>query len=346
MPINMKLYQDTRGQSLMEVVLALAIFGFITAALVTMVLGSFSSLESGGEHVEAQELALEGIEAVKSIRDGAWNELTFNQSGVFQSGSQWALLGEGTTETIGQFTRTITYDAVCRNGSDDIVACPGSYTDVHTLKVTSQVSWDIRPGITDAVQEIAYLTDWESSLWPQTNWIGGAGQTVWSDTTRYDFDDGGVDVSSAGQVALATTGGLAGCQDTTWTFDVPGDYTYNASKIAVTGGVAELTAGDWWDTNYAYRRQIPVTVGANAPSGGYNGYTARIPNIDTTTLIGSGKMLSDCTDLRVTHWNGSSFDEIDRHVIGCNTANTDIRFQLQATIADSATDNDYFIYFV
>jgi len=63
-----------KGQSLLEVIIALAIFALISSALVSLSLGGFVGLEQGGEHMQAQALAQEGIEAVRSIRDRAWNE--------------------------------------------------------------------------------------------------------------------------------------------------------------------------------------------------------------------------------------------------------------------------------
>ncbi|MCH8986774.1 type II secretion system protein, partial [Patescibacteria group bacterium] len=78
--------QYNAGQSILEVIVAMAVFALIGAALVTMVVGSFEGLKQGGEQTQAEALAQEGMEAVRSIRDRAWNEHIYAQSGVEVNG--------------------------------------------------------------------------------------------------------------------------------------------------------------------------------------------------------------------------------------------------------------------
>ena len=61
--------KDIRGQSLLEVILAMAIFALISAAMVTLAVGGFTALEQGGEHTEAEALAVEGIEGAIVVQD-------------------------------------------------------------------------------------------------------------------------------------------------------------------------------------------------------------------------------------------------------------------------------------
>lgn len=150
------------GQSILEVIIALAIFGLIAAALASLSVGGLVGLEQGGEQTQAEALAQEGIEAIRSIRDGAWNENVYTTSSVAISGGEWVFSGEGTTETIGKFTRTISFKDVCRDASDDIAPCPSTYTDVHSKEATVAISWETRPGVTNIVQKIAYITNWDS----------------------------------------------------------------------------------------------------------------------------------------------------------------------------------------
>jgi uncharacterized repeat protein (TIGR01451 family) len=100
----------------------------------------------------------------------------------------------------------------------------------------------------------------------------------------------------------------------------------------------------WWDSNYLRRYNIDVGTGSNTPDKGYVGYTTRISFIDTQALIAAGQMQADCSDLRVTYYNGLGWQELPRHVIGCNTASTDIRFALVTDIAASGNDDNYYLY--
>ncbi len=101
----------------------------------------------------------------------------------------------------------------------------------------------------------------------------------------------------------------------------------------------------WWNTNYSSRQQLLITTGATAPDKGYQDYTVRLTGLDTQALISGGQMQADCDDLRVVYYDGSNWNEVDRHVVNCNSATTEIRFMLQADIADSTTDSSYFIYY-
>lgn len=179
------------GIGMIEAVLAMAIFGLIAASIVSMVVGSFRALEQGGEQSQAEALAQEGIESLRSIRDRAWNLNTFSQSATSIVASEWVFDGEATSETIGQFTRTITFADVCRDGSDDIVSCPGTYTDVHSKEVTVTVTWTIRTGITNTVQRVAYLTNWDSQEWTEdvtADFTDGTFSSSENSTTLGDAD--------------------------------------------------------------------------------------------------------------------------------------------------------------
>ena len=107
---------------------------------------------------------------------------------------------------------------------------------------------------------------------------------------------------------------------------------------------AAAPAGQWWDTNHTYRQALTVTTGASAPLNRYNGYTA-MRSLNTSTLIGAGKLLASCDDLRVVWWNGSAWVELDRHIVNCNTAATQVWFKLRADIGDSASDDNYYLYY-
>ena len=107
---------------------------------------------------------------------------------------------------------------------------------------------------------------------------------------------------------------------------------------------AATPAGQWWDATYSYRQKITVTTGATAPVNRYNGYTT-LRTMDTAALVAASKMQADCDDLRVLWWNGTGWAELDRDLSGCNTASTQVWFKLQADVADSASDDNYYIYY-
>ena len=174
---NIFLFLHTNtGQVLFEVILAVALFGFLAVMLAGAVTSSFNSLEQGGEWTAANALAQEGVEGVRSIQSRAWNENIYTVSAVLINAGEWIFSGEGTTETIGQFTRTISFDDVCRDGTHDIVLCPGVYTDVHSKQLNVGVAWMNALGVTNLAERITYITNWDSR--------------DWIEDTTVDFSDG------------------------------------------------------------------------------------------------------------------------------------------------------------
>ena len=96
---------------------------------------------------------------------------------------------------------------------------------------------------------------------------------------------------------------------------------------------------------YSYRQMLTINVGANTPSGGYNGYTVRITGIDTQSLVSTGKLRADGNDLGVFYWNGSSWIEVDREVRNLNTTDTHIIFKSQTDIPASGSDSDHYLFY-
>ncbi|KKL82439.1 hypothetical protein LCGC14_1984740, partial [marine sediment metagenome] len=77
----------------------------------------------------------------------------------------------------------------------------------------------------------------ESGLWKQDDWIGGSGQAVWNDNTKYAVDSGELDISSAGSVKLG---------------QIIGSYSAPPIYAVSDGGVYyTTTTGEYFVLNYA-----------------------------------------------------------------------------------------------
>lgn len=143
----------------------------------------------------------------------------------------------------------------------------------------------------------------------------------------------------APQVALAST--------TSITFDTPADYTYDTSKIEVTGGTASLERTPaWWDDTYQYRQKITVTANASNDITTSNTITL---NKDIASLVSGGKMQADHDDLRIVYWNGSSNTEIDRDYLdtelSASPTLSTVRFKAQAAVNAGFSDDGYYLYY-
>ena len=139
-----------KGQSLIEIVFAIAIFtvGVITVGY--LIITSLTSLHSATEATQARLLAIEGIEAVNAIREEGFDQIHTGTYGLVLDQGLWTLASSSDIQ--GKFTRTIT--------TEDI--------DVNTKRVTSHVSWR-----TFGAREknISYITRF--SNWKQTGGEAG-----------------------------------------------------------------------------------------------------------------------------------------------------------------------------
>jgi hypothetical protein len=122
------------------------------------------------------------------------------------------------------------------------------------------------------------------------------------------------------------------------------------SDLAQVGGNTFSTADCfptwWWNTSYLYRRQVTVTTGAASVSGGYS----VMATLDHAALVSAGKSQADGDDIRVLYWNAGAcgWAELDRALdqnSSWNSSSTKIWYKLQAGIAASSFDSNYYLYY-
>ncbi len=231
--------QVIRGFVEIEVLLAITMLaGFVLAMSGSFIYAEQSIVLAGSKN-RASMIANGAIESVRNIRNGGWNELIFDQSAVEISGGSYIFSGEGTDEVIGDYTRTIIFDDVCRDASDVITLCPGVYIDIETKKMTVTVEWTSILKASQSISRSVYLTNWEATDWVQTDWSGGDGQSIWSDATMYESDDSNLDYATSGMVTLSNLGGGV-CSGKIWDFDTSTNYTFDPAYIEISSSYAQL----------------------------------------------------------------------------------------------------------
>lgn len=321
-----------RGFSVVEVLLAVALFGLLVTGLVGTYIYGEQAAASGGERARATFLADEGLQAVRNIRDYAWNTLMFTQTGL-NAGTYWGFLGEGTSDTVDEFTRTITFSPVCRDSGGDIATCPAARTDANTKQVTSAVSWMNGTQGTSTVSLVTYLTNWNSANWIQTDWSGGSGQSTWSNTTKYSTDDNDINISTLGQIQLATVPDswtLAAGSTLTDATDVDfGAGTFSQTAVEGSGSPADVTISttqSWIEhasstvaTNQNLFSMDAVSasdiwaVGAAGKILHYNGYWKEFADMGTNVngidMVSASDGWAVGNSSKFYHYNGTSWSE-------------------------------------
>jgi len=104
------------------------------------------------EITQANFLAEEGMEAVRSIRDNSWDDLSAGSYGLTISNNNWIFQGteEDVSDQLQTGVRKIIIEEVAPNRK----------------KITSQVGWQFAKLRPQEIQLITYLTNWAGPLPP------------------------------------------------------------------------------------------------------------------------------------------------------------------------------------
>lgn len=198
---------DIHGWFLIEAMVAVAIFAMLSSVFVSLSVGALNPWLEKKTDARADILATEALENVRTIQRRAWNEFTVTASGLQESDSRWILIGEGSMETVDNYTRQLIFSAVCRDDNGQIAICPAAGLDLYTLKVSAVVSWQNFFGLSKSLTKEIYLSAWPGRWWQQSDWSGGDGQAVWLADNRYDSQQN-IQATTTNQLTLTKQDGL------------------------------------------------------------------------------------------------------------------------------------------
>ena len=295
------LVKRNQGVSMLGIILALGIYAIMSSAIVSLMLGSFAGIMRSEQWIEGNVLAQEGYEAVRSIRDRAWNELVLNESAIATNTEGWIFTGEGTIEQIGDFTRTITFSDICRDSSDSMAICPSEYLDVQSKKIDVKVVWPIAAlggNATSSAEYSSYLNNWEGPNWLQTDWSEGDGQSVWFNESKYLQDDTNFLITDVGEIKLYTAiegGGWfpGGGFEYTDTSDLDFDAGTYSNTISIRSGDASSVI---LDEDYLWNRHSDSEI-------------VTIEDINDIGVVSSNNVWAVSNNGGILKYDGSSWIE-------------------------------------
>lgn len=157
------LRQNNKGFSLIEVLIACAVLSTVVLSMMTLSTKGIQLSHRALRQTQANLILEEGAEAVKSIRDDNWTNISGLTLGTtyyvtFSTiTNKWSLTTTAPSNIDSIFLRQIVFAAVNRDANDDIA---GSGTlDTRTIKVTVTVSWP-DPGYTTIQKTLSfYISD-------------------------------------------------------------------------------------------------------------------------------------------------------------------------------------------
>ncbi len=151
------------GFTLVEILIASAIMTTMIFALISAVQKGIQLSYYALKQTQASLLLEEGAEAVKSIRDANWtniSSLTLNTDYYlsFDNGTNvWSLSTIPTAIIDSIFTRKVLISSVLRDGTDKIAS--SGTLDIGTKKITITTSWPISDGTTFSSNLIFYIAN-------------------------------------------------------------------------------------------------------------------------------------------------------------------------------------------
>ncbi|MBU0732028.1 LamG domain-containing protein [Patescibacteria group bacterium] len=180
---------NNKGISIAEVLIAIGIFSLVAAGIILLVTDAYDLSRFSAERNVAQAIVDEGMEATESIRQRAWNELTYGTHGLDDSLGYWVF--SGIEDDLDPYTRITTVSEVYRDASGNIVDVGGTL-DPQTKKVAVRVTWTFAPGRDQEIVLEKYFTLWQSSDWTQTTELDFSSGTDSGTLAGTAFDDGHV----------------------------------------------------------------------------------------------------------------------------------------------------------
>ena len=128
------------GQSLIEIIIAIALASLLLPALLTGLVASREGKAQEEQRLQATAMLREAEDAVRSVREQSWSNIAVNNTYHPQiNGSAWSLAAG--SEIINGYTRQIEISNTNRVESTGNITETGGVLDRSTKKVVSTVSW-------------------------------------------------------------------------------------------------------------------------------------------------------------------------------------------------------------
>lgn len=156
-----------RGQSLIEILFALALAMIAIGTIAYLLLGTQTASLQLAEYAEGAALATEGLAAVRSISQESFDNLSEGTHGLTLVDGVWQL--SGNEDSLGQYTRQLTLTALD--------------ADNEIFEVTSLVSWPATQNRDASVSYSTFISNWRQRK--------GNATFLSFDTTALTYTNGG-----------------------------------------------------------------------------------------------------------------------------------------------------------
>ena len=148
------------GFSIVEVLLAMAIFAIVTTGILYMSIDTAERDVKTSVNQEAFLYAQEGVEVARNIADKNFLSLSNGDHGLQLSGGEWSFI-IAPEDLDGFYERTITVEDVYRDETGNIDEDAGTFFDPEMKKVVVEIEW-LQGGVLPKSMELStYVTNWK-----------------------------------------------------------------------------------------------------------------------------------------------------------------------------------------
>lgn len=242
--IKINIFKNKRGQSIIELMIAMGLATIIIPAIMTGIFATRGNRVQHDQRVQAVAQLKNAQEAVRSMAEKDWANVEVNGTyyPVIVNGN-WTLVSGSQIEN--GFTTSVVLSDVYRDAAGVIVSSGGSI-DPSTKKVDVEVSWN--SPMSSSVNSTSYLTRHKNQTHTETTLNDFTPGSTSSGTTSIALSN-----TSGGEIVLGAGGGGGDwCQPslTLATLDLPKNGVANAI-YAIEGKVAAGTGDNASGVSFA-----------------------------------------------------------------------------------------------
>lgn len=162
-------YRTENGFSLVELLVALAVFSIAVTAVAVFSNRVMQANEANQSRIDAVLKVRETSQVLLKFKDDLWMYVLQNSDGqpkhLEYNGDTYTIVdGDSTIDGV---TMSFVVSSVMRDGNGTIVF-EGGTEDVHTKAITITGSWTDSAGISRSVDSTIYVNDWNTRSWLET----------------------------------------------------------------------------------------------------------------------------------------------------------------------------------
>jgi Tfp pilus assembly protein PilV len=146
------------GFALIEVILATSLLAVFATGITMSVVSGLNLNRSSQEQTIANQYAIEGMEAIRSIRNQNYASLTTQVQGVVANNGVWT--ATTSANVFDKYTRIIAIEEVLRDVQGNIVTSSGTL-DPDIKRVTVNVNWNAGGARNLSTSLTSYLANWK-----------------------------------------------------------------------------------------------------------------------------------------------------------------------------------------